>query len=167
MSRKTSLYARKQRAGHGQRTHLNPMALAKHFAGVFNANELARIKAQMHRHYEALRTGTATRVNFAGICTYSELGLAIERQGIVRGLFRQLAEAEEVLKAIKARCDIPTGWKPPVLNWKELDTLTELRVLHLFQLQQLSYAEYQRAWLDMLNNVQLAGGEVIQEQEAA
>lgn len=116
---------------------------------------------------EALRTGTASRVNFAGICTYCELGLAIERHGVVRGLAQHLTQAEQVLKAIKARCDLPTGWKPPVLNWQEMEILAELRTLHFFQLQQLSYAEYQRAWRDMLNHVQRDGGEVIQEQEAA
>jgi hypothetical protein len=163
MTRKTTLYARKQRAGHGQRTHENPMALAKHFASQFNSSEMARIKAQMHRHYEALRTGTATRVNFAGVSTYCELGLAIERQGVVRGLSEPLTQAEETLKAIKARCDLPTGWKPPVLHWQEMQILTEMRRFHLFQLQQLSYAEYQRAWRDMLNNVQRVGGEVIQD----
>lgn len=166
MTRKTSLYARKQRAGRAQRTHANPMALAKHFASAFSAQELQGIQGQMHRHYEALRTGTASRVNFAGICTYCELGLAIERHGVVRGLSPQLTQAEQALKNIKARCDLPTGWKPPVLNWQEMEILAELRTLHFFQLQQLSYAEYRRAWRDMLNRVQLDGGEVIQEQPA-
>lgn len=165
MSRKTSTYARKLRAGHGQPVRADNFAIAAHNALAFNAQEIEGINGHMKRHYDALRQGRAARTSFAGICTYCELGLAIERMGVVRGLGEQLKKAEDTLRTIKARCDLPSGWRPPVLNWQEMAILDELRTMHLFQLRQLSYAEYKRAWEMMVCQVEKEGDTFLVEPE--
>lgn len=149
---------------HGRRSrHLNTMALAKHYAGKLTDKEVAKIKLDLDRHFAALREGKATRHNFAGISTACELALAIESKGVVRGLLHELEDAEEVLYGVKRRADLVSGWVSPVLNWQELDVLAALVRLHLWQVAQLSYGEYQAAWRLMVDRVKSAGGEVIKE----
>ena len=141
----------------------NPMAVALAKASRFTPTELARMKTHLESHLVALREGRATRVNFAGISTATELALAIEDQGVVRGLAEHLERAEVAMHAIRRRSDFASGWKTPTLRWDEIDALTELLRLHLFQLEQLSYGEYQAAWRLMVGRVTSNGGEIIHE----
>lgn len=121
------------------------------------------MKEHLEGHLAALREGRATRVNFAGISTATELALAIEDQGIVRGLDEHLERAEAAMHAIRRRSDFASGWKTPTLRWDEIDALAEMLRLHLFQLAQLSYGEYQAAWRLMVGRVTSNGGEIIHE----
>lgn len=141
----------------------NPIALALHKATGFTSLELSRIEAQLRDHFGALRSGGGTRYHFAGVCTACELGLAIESRGIVRGLRDQLQAAERLLLELKSKAEIGGGWINPILTGPQLSQLDELIDLHLFQLKQLSYGEYQAAWRLMVGRVTSSGGDLIRE----
>lgn len=141
----------------------NTLAIALAQATRFTPAELGRMREHLEGHLAALREGRATRVNFAGISTASELSLAIETQGVVRGLSEHLERANSAMHAVRRRSDLASGWRTPTLHWDELDALTELLRLHLFQLEQLSYGEYQAAWRLMVGRVTSNGGEIIHE----
>jgi hypothetical protein len=145
----------------------NPIALALHKATGFTPIELSRIEVQLRGHFDALRSGDGTRYHFAGVCTACELGLAIESRGIVRGLRDQLQAAERLLLELKGKAEIGGGWINPILTGPQLTQLDELIDLHLFQLKQLSYGEYQAAWRLMVGRVTSSGGDLIREEAAA
>lgn len=141
----------------------NPIALALHKATGFTPVELSRIEAQLRDHFGALRSGDGTRYHFAGVCTACELGLAIESRGIVRGLRDQFQAAERLLLELRGKAEIGGGWINPILTGPQLSQLDELIDLHLFQLKQLSYGEYQAAWRLMVGRVTSSGGDLIRE----
>lgn len=145
----------------------NPIAIALQQASGFTRAELSRIKAQLRGHYDALRTGNGTLHHFAGVCTFVELGLAIESQGVVRGLREQFQSAERFLLKAKGRAEQGGGWVNPVLTGLQLTHLDVLIGLHLFQLRQLSYGEYRSAWRLMVGRVTSSGGNVLREEVAA
>lgn len=141
----------------------NPMAIALAKASRFTPAEMQRMEEHLKGHLAALREGRATRVNFAGISTATELALAIEDQGVVRGLAEHLERAEVAMHSVRRRSDFASGWRTPTLHWHEIDALNEMLRLHLFQLEQLSYGEYQAAWRLMVGRVTSKGGEIIHE----
>ena len=145
----------------------NPIALALHKAAGFTRIELSRIEAQLRGHFDALRSGGGTRHHFAGVCTACELGLAIESRGVVRGLREQLQVVERLLLDLKGKAETGGGWINPILTGPQLSLLDEMIDLHLFQLKQLSYGEYQAAWRLMVGRVTSSGGEVLREEVAA
>ena len=157
MSRKTT--ARRRRV-----VPANPIALALHKATGFTPVELSRIEAQLRGHFDALRSGDGTRHHFAGVCTACELGSAIESRGVVRGLREQFREAERLLLELKGKAEIGGGWINPILTGPQLSQLDEMVDLHLFQLKQLSYGEYQAAWRLMVGRVTSSGGDLIREE---
>lgn len=79
----------------------------------------------------------------------SEFGLAtlaaemIERQGVVRGLEGQIAEADGAIMSMRLRADKATG-RVGALFGREIIALSELIVIHRFQLEQISTREYER-----------------------
>jgi hypothetical protein len=156
MSRKTT--ARRRRV-----VPTNPIALALHKAAGFTSLEFLRIEEQLRGHFDALRSGGGTRYHFAGVCTACELGLAIESRGIVRGLRDQFQAAERLLLELKGKAEIGGGWINPILTGPQLSQLNEMVDLHLFQLKQLSYGEYQAAWRLMVGRVTSSGGDLIRE----
>jgi len=147
----------------------NPMALALHKASGFTRAELARIEAQLRGHFDALRAGHGTRHHFAGVSTFVELGLAIESQGVVRGLRDRFQAAERLLLQLKGTAERQgaAAWANPILTGPQIAMLDELVDLHLFQLKQLSYGEYQAAWRLMVGRVTSSGGEVLVDGEIA
>lgn len=159
MSRKTT--ARRRRA-----VTTNPIALALHKASGFTRAELAGIEARLRGHFDALRTGNGTRHHFAGVSTACELGLAIESLGVVRGLSEQFEAAEALLLLMKREAEKGGGWIIRVPTDSQMVQLDELLDLHLFQLGQLAYREYQAAWRLMVGRVTSSGGEVLCDSEA-
>lgn len=138
-----------------------PMQVAKYKAGRLTPLELAKMRASLQPDFDALCAGRATRKQFAGVSTAVELALAIERKGVVKGLRDILTQAEQLLLDIKQRCDKPLGWIPPTLTPLQIEVVQELLWLHMEQLKQLSYGEYQEAWKNMMGHVTSQGGEVI------
>lgn len=69
----------------------------------------------------------------------------IERIGVVRGLAPVWDSASEVLESIVARNMHSAVWHHSELSAKEVSALKELAEMHIFQLRQLSRAEFERA----------------------
>lgn len=138
-----------------------PMQVARYKAGKLTPNELAKMRASLQPDFDALCAGQATRKQFAGVSTACELALAIERKGVVKGLRDILIQIEQLLLSLKTYSDKTHGWVPPSLTPEQIEALRELLSLHLWQLQQLSYGEYQAAWKNMLGHISSQGGEII------
>ena len=108
---------------------------------VEDRNEVLGLVAKACR---ALREGVATEHQWSIAAGAVALALAIERQGIVRGLQEHLQSAEQCLQDIHDRA-MRAGsgrWLSPTLYYQELDALQTFQELHAFQIGQLGRAEF-------------------------
>ena len=96
----------------------------------------------------ALRAGTATDDHIGQLLGSMYMALAIERQGIVRGIVVQLVAARDMLRTIDRTARRDGGWQTPLrpaLWWMEM--IDEAFDLHEYQIKQLSAGELHQARL--------------------
>lgn len=66
----------------------------------------------------------------------------IERQGVVRGLAQQIADADAVIMSMRLRTENSTGQVGPLFG-NEITALDTLIEIHHFQLKHISQGEYE------------------------
>ena len=109
---------------------------------------------------KALREGVATLADWQNVYSAVKVGLAIEKQGVVRGKRDDLARAEEALDAIERRAMATNVWTPTPLSFAELDDIDDAISFHEFQLRQLSAGEFHRAVMLAVSRMNSSGGNV-------
>lgn len=124
----------------------NPFLVARNHATLLTADELATMATPLRAAAERMRRGLASDNDWALLGGSLQLAMAIERQGVVRGLAGHLDEIDRALVAIEARATQAGVWQAPTLYFHELDAVQLLLDLHLYQLQQLTYGEFRRAF---------------------
>ena len=120
------------------------MTLATHRAAKPAAADRAEVLGMLRQALQALREGVATEHQWSIAAGSVTVALAIERQGIVRGLLEHLQTAERTLQAIYDRA-LRTGggrWVRVTLYYQELDALQTFAELHAFQIGKLGRAEF-------------------------
>lgn len=120
------------------------MTLAKHFAAKPSRDDRDAVLGELKTALKALREGVATEDHWAIANGSVQVALAIEAQGIVRGLSEHLHKAEHALQAIYDRAlRMGNGkWLRATLYFHELDALATFFNLHKFQVDQLGRAEF-------------------------
>ncbi len=119
------------------------MALATHYAAKPAAADRKDVLDILRSAIQALREGVATEHQWSVAAGSVSVALAIERQGVVRGLLGHFKTAERALQEIYDRA-LRTGggrWVRVTLFYQELDALQDLLDLHTYQVEQLSRAE--------------------------
>lgn len=139
----------------------NTMAVAQERASKLDQRSTKQLMQTITSAATALREGVATRLQWSIVAGSIDLALAIERQGVVRGLQEHLASAEVALKAIYTRATQNRQWQPTALYYSEIDAMQALISLHTFQLDQLSLAEYRRAVASASGQIRSAGDRVL------
>jgi hypothetical protein len=120
------------------------MTLATHYAAKPAAADRKEVLDMLSSAIQALREGVATEHQWSIAAGSVTVALAIERQGIVRGLLGHLKTAEQSLQDIYDRA-LRTGggrWVRVTLYYQELDALQTFLDLHAFQVRQLGRAEF-------------------------
>jgi len=107
--------------------------------------ERAGVLQPARNGYAALRQGVATELDWAGCCSAVAVALAIDAQGVVKGLQGHLRAADQALHAIQQRAMASGTWQPTALYFDEMAAISEAIDLHDFQLQQLSLSELDAA----------------------
>lgn len=133
-------------------------------AGLLRPQDVEQIITPCANACAAILSGSGRRDHWVTLCSALNMALSIERQGVVRGMAGHLASIEATLLAIAARAgedDTPPTWRPPQLSLDETDNMRLLVQLHQFQLEQLSYGEYRRAFEATVNRVRGGGGEAV------
>ena len=102
----------------------------------------AQVLDMLATSIRALCTGVASELDWSIAAGSLSLALAIERQGVVRGLSEHLSSIEEMLQAIYDRSRLPAMWLRPVMTIQEIDAMRLLLELHTFQVEQLSRSEF-------------------------
>jgi hypothetical protein len=123
-----------------------------------DASEIAAIIQPLRQATERLRLGQGTFDDFARAASIINIGLAIERKGVIRGLQAELDDCHRHLEAIGRRGGEAESWHPPTLWAAEIKSLNLLANLHEQQLGVLSYREYSEARTYAVAKVRSAGG---------
>ena len=135
------------------------MTLATHFAAKPSAADRAEVLGELHKAIQALREGVATEQQWSIVAGSVTVALAIERQGIVRGMHGHFKVIEQALQDIYDRALRIGGgrWVRVTLYFNELDALADLLTFHSFQVKQLGRAEFLAA-IDAAHKDTLAQG---------
>jgi len=140
----------------------NTLTLARHRAGKLSGEELASVMRPLQAAFTAMRRGVATELDWSHLASAVNVAMAIEAQGIVKGLREHFTAAELAIAGIKRRAMDSGEWKPTALYYLELDALTTAIELHQFQLENLSHGEFNRALDHAEAEIRSTGGLVIQ-----
>lgn len=120
--------------------------------------EVALLLGPVQTGFAALREGRAKATDWLELACAVTMALAIEEQGVVKGLKVHLDNADNKLSTIADRAALSDGWHTPTLYAAEIEAIDTLIDLFKFQLGQLSGAEFARAHRASLSkNVQLGG----------
>lgn len=136
------------------------MTLAKHGASLLTPAEIDQASQAMRACAKALREGVATRLQWSILAGSLDVSQAIERQGIVRGLYEHLASADRALHAIHVRASADHAWRPPTLHYDELDAISAFVNLYEFQIRQLGRSELAQAIDSAAGQIRGSGGTV-------
>lgn len=142
---------------------LDTMQLAMRRASKVPAQEIAEVMAPIAASFKAMREGVAAEDQWMVLAGTVELGLAIERDGVVKcGFGGHLQAAEQALAGIKRRAMASGAWKPTALYYQEIEAIDTFIWLHQTQqLENLSESEWRRAHQRALAMVLGAGGRVL------
>ena len=92
------------------------MLLAMHRAAKPPASDIEQVLDVLHAAHKALREGVATEQQWSVLAGCLDVALAIERQGVVRGLQEHLASAEKALQAVHDRANATATWRATPLH---------------------------------------------------
>lgn len=119
----------------------NTLEVVLHKAAKPAPEDRAEVLAKLQEAVKALCTGVATEFDWSVAAGAVAVAMAIERQGVVRGMQAHLVSAEAVLQGIYDRCRLPQMWLRPTLSFQEVEALQLLCELHAFQVDQLGRGE--------------------------
>lgn len=140
---------------------LDTVSLARHFAAKPSKQDREEVLGVLRDAIKALREGVATELHWSIAAGGVSVAHAIERRGLVRGLYQHLETTEEALQNIYDRAMLSGDgrWIRVTLYSREIDTLQEFMRLHEFQLNQLGRAEMLDA-IDAAQKTTIAQGHV-------
>jgi len=135
------------------------MTLATHYAAKPSASDRKEVLDMLSSAIQALREGVATEHQWSIAAGSVAVALAIERQGIVRGLLGHQDRRAGAAGHLRPR---PAHrWRPLgcayALYYQELDALQTFLDLHAFQVRQLGRAEFLAA-IDIAHKDTIAQG---------
>jgi hypothetical protein len=136
------------------------LALALHHAAKPARADVDQVLQAVLDAHRALREGVASELQWSILAGSLDVALAIERQGVVRGLHEHLASAERALQAIYDRAHAGPVWRPTALHYHELDAVHTFVDLHAYQVRQLGRAEFLRAIDSATAQIRGQGGQV-------
>lgn len=136
----------------------NPLDLALRRVRKIPAHEIAEVMDPVVDAFRAMREGVGSEDHWRLLASSVELAIAIEDQGVVRGLQEHLRAAETALSEIARRARADGGWRATPLYFQELDQVRTFVDLHRIQLEQLSEGEWRKAHSLAVGRVISAGG---------
>jgi malonyl CoA-acyl carrier protein transacylase len=136
------------------------MTLATHYAAKPSRQDRAEVLGKLQQAVRALCAGVGTEQDWSIAAGAVAVAMAIERQGVVRGLQEHLHSAEQALQHIYNRCHLPMMWLRPTLSYHEADALRLLQELHAFQVDQLGRAEFLAAIDEATQQIKTQGHQV-------
>jgi hypothetical protein len=139
---------------------VNNLQIATEGAAKIDPRQVKSVIDDLQATFKALREGVATRQQWDILYGQLDVAIAIEKQGVVRGLREHFASAAAALQTIYNRAHSAKGWTPTALHFSELDALRAFVNLHAFQLRKLSRLEFEQVIKTATDKIRSAGGKV-------
>lgn len=115
--------------------------------------------------FKALREGVATFKQWVDVNTAIAVAMAIEEQGVIRGMHEHFAAADRAIDAVRLRVEQdpqgPAWGRRTTLYFHEIEALREAIHLHDEQLRVLAACELTAAIALAHNNTRALGGRVV------
>ena len=123
---------------------VNTLGIATEGASKMRRSDVDQLLGAVANAFKAMREGVGSMHHWSVLAGTLDVSLAIERQGVVRGLREHLTSAETALKAIYSRANSTGDWRPTALYFHELDSVREFVDLYSFQMKNLSRSEFEQ-----------------------
>lgn len=133
------------------------MNRARKAATTLTKPEIAEVMEPLRQCEKRLREGVATEDQVIILASNMRIALAIEDQGIVRGLRHHLQPALDALETIHTRANTTGRWVPTALWFHELDAVRAGLEMYDFQLRHLSARELHQAVRKLITRTQSNG----------
>jgi hypothetical protein len=138
---------------------LNTMGVAAAAAAKLRPAAIAEAMEPVRASLAAMQSGTATEDHWCVLAGSVEVGLAIEEQGVIRGLEEHLKAAELTLATIRMRARLGGAIAPQ--GPREHEALDTFGWLYERQLQALSAGEWHAAHARAMRRVLGDGGQAV------
>lgn len=139
---------------------LDTMKLAMRRACKVPAEEIAEVMQPITASFDAMRQGVGSEDDWTILAGTLELALAIEQQGVVRGLHGHLQAAHDALQGIYRRAMEEAAWHATPMYLQEIEAIDTFVWLHKTQLENLSEGEWRKAHDHAVATVRSAHGRV-------
>lgn len=149
-----------------RRCAVNPIAHALRGACKLADHERARILQPTLFAFGRMREGIANEADWMQLASACNVALAIELQGIVRGLREHLRSTEMALAMIQRRAHDDGSRYSYALHLQEIEQLQTFVTVHSYQLGALSRREYEQACQRAINEVRSTGGQILDHAPA-
>lgn len=158
------------RSPHKRAVLVNPIDFAIGGASKIWDAEKSRVMRMVEAAIDGLRTGKGTYRHWQTITSIWNVLRAIDHQGVVRVQDDSLQRIEDATRAIYHRASggddrtdqHPARWDQPTLHASELDALRLARDLYRFCLNEMTQAEYERAYELAIARVRTGKGIVLE-----
>lgn len=142
------------------------MATVKNRVALVTAADQASVTAPIDAAFQAMRESIGGEWHWAMLCSAVNCAMAIEKQGVVKGLRGHLHSAELALQAISQRAMANGHWQATEVYVAEIEAIDTAIDLHKFQLKKLSTGEVIKALDYAQAEVRSTGGKVLQASVA-
>ena len=140
---------------------IDTMATAQSRVALVTPADQASVTAPLDAAFAAMRRAVGSEWDWAQLCSAINCAMAIEKQGIVKGLHGHLHQAELALQAISQRATANAHWQATELCSAEIEAIELGIELHKFQLNNLSTGEVIKALNYAQAEVRSTGGKVL------
>ncbi len=145
---------------------VDPMAIATCHATLLTQKEVMNQIEPMKSSIKAMTMGKGSFADWVRLSSAYNVAMAIEHFGVVRGYSGALEDLKQVLDAIGLRAGGELNiWKSPTLYANEIKVLRMQASDYKFQISQLSYGEYTKAYDYAVRKVRSGQGEVFKVGE--
>lgn len=121
---------------------LNTLEIATEGASKMNQCDVDELLSSVTAAFKAMREGVGSMYHWSVLAGTLDVSMAIERQGVVRGLQEHLTSAEQALQSIYNRANSQGVWKTTAMYFHELDAVRVFVNLYAFQMKKLSRSEF-------------------------
>lgn len=139
--------------------------IARNLAARLTDAERGRVLEIAHAGFKRLREGVATFNEWACVASAINMAVAIEKQGVIRGMHEHFAAAEKAIDAVWYRVERGekgSAWgRCTTLYHDEIEAIQTAIALHDAQLQALSVAELNAALETVRRDVRTHRGQEI------
>jgi hypothetical protein len=129
------------------------------------AKERADLLQPARDGFKALREGVATHLQWVAVNTLIAIAMAIEEQGVIRGMHEHFTAADRAIDAVWSRVQNAEGgpsWgRRTTLYFDEISALSEAIHLHEEQLKVLATSELYAATALAMKRTRAIGGQVV------